>query len=251
MGYGSRKKEGGWVRVSRAGDSSNTSFKIKISTSLWVRSQTKVSGWARSPWENWSRRKYTVCVLLKKAQATWEEYENVVRVCRDMTRKTKAHVELNLARNAKDNNKGFFKYISSKTKTWENVGPLLSGVDAVVVKDTEKEGLLNAFFASVFTSMTSLQGSQLSEARLKGWGKEDVSLVEEDQVRNASANQTFTSPWPWWEAPWVLRELAFVVMMPLSIIRSIMVTRISVWRLEESKCYSYHKKGQEFPQTFP
>ena len=39
------------------------------------------------------------------------------RVCRDMTRKTKAHVELNLARNARDNNKGFFKYISSKTKT--------------------------------------------------------------------------------------------------------------------------------------
>lgn len=45
----------------------------------------------------------------------------------------------------------FFKYISSKKKTRENVGLLMNGMDALVTKDTEKAELLNAFFASILT----------------------------------------------------------------------------------------------------
>lgn len=49
-----------------------------------------------------------------------------MRVCRDVMRKTKVHLELNVVREVKDNKKGFLKYVSSKTKTRENVGPLLN-----------------------------------------------------------------------------------------------------------------------------
>lgn len=49
----------------------------------------------------------------------------------------------------------FFKYISSKKKTRENVGLLMNGVDALVTKDTEKAELLNVFFASVLTAKAS------------------------------------------------------------------------------------------------
>jgi len=59
--------------------------------------------------------------MSKEGQATWEEYRKVVRVCRDATRKAKVHLELNLARDVKDNKKGFFKYVSSKWKTTEDV----------------------------------------------------------------------------------------------------------------------------------
>lgn len=38
-------------------------------------------------------------------------------------RKTKAHLELNLERDVKSNKKGFYRYIDSKKKTKENVGP--------------------------------------------------------------------------------------------------------------------------------
>jgi len=34
--------------------------------------------------------------MWKEGQATWEEYRNVVRACRDATRKAKAHLEPNL-----------------------------------------------------------------------------------------------------------------------------------------------------------
>jgi len=41
--------------------------------------------------------------MQKEGQATWEEYRNIVRACRGATRKAKAHLELNLARDVKDN----------------------------------------------------------------------------------------------------------------------------------------------------
>jgi len=72
------------------------------------------------------RRKRKVYGMCKEGQATWEEYRNVVRACRDATRKAKVHLELNLSRDVKKNKKCFFKYISSKRKTRDNVGPLLN-----------------------------------------------------------------------------------------------------------------------------
>lgn len=50
----------------------------------------------------------------------------------------KVHLELNLARDVKDNKEHFLKYIRSKRKTWENEGPLLNEMGAVVTKDIVK-----------------------------------------------------------------------------------------------------------------
>ena len=104
----------------------------------------------------WKRKVYG---MWKEGQTTWEEYRNIVRVCRQAVRKAEAHLELNLARDVKDNKKGFFKYISSNQKTRENVGPLLNKMGALVTEDTEKAKLLNAFLASVFTTKTVPQES--------------------------------------------------------------------------------------------
>ena len=38
---------------------------------------------------------------------SWEEYRSVVRACRDVTRKAKAHLELKLAKKRKDNKRVF------------------------------------------------------------------------------------------------------------------------------------------------
>ena len=47
--------------------------------------------------------------MQKDGQTTWEEHRIIVRACREATRKAKAHLELNLAMDVKDNKKGFFK----------------------------------------------------------------------------------------------------------------------------------------------
>ncbi|KGL75094.1 hypothetical protein N309_08010, partial [Tinamus guttatus] len=97
------------------------------------------------------KEKEEVYRMWKKGQAPWEKYRNVVRECRDATRKAKARLECNLARDVKNNKKNFFKYINSKRKIRENVGPLVNGMRTLVTNNTEKAELLNAFFASVFT----------------------------------------------------------------------------------------------------
>lgn len=40
-------------------------------------------------------------------------------MCGDGVRKAKAHLELNLSRDAKSNNKGFYRYVSQKRKVKE------------------------------------------------------------------------------------------------------------------------------------
>lgn len=84
-----------------------------------------------------------------------------------MNRKDKAHLELTLSRNIKDNRKGSYKYISSKSKIRENVGLKLNWVDIPVTEDTEKMELLNAFLASVCAAEGDFQESETPEAREK------------------------------------------------------------------------------------
>lgn len=52
---------------------------------------------------------------------------------------------MNLARNMKSNKNGFFKYISSKGKTVENVVLLMNRAEPVT-KDTEEDEMLDCHF---------------------------------------------------------------------------------------------------------
>lgn len=65
----------------------------------------------------------------------------------------------------KDNNNGFFEYVSSKKMTSDCVGVLLYEVSVLVAGNAEKPEVLNAFFALVFTTQTAPQQSQDLEVR--------------------------------------------------------------------------------------
>jgi len=165
------------------------------------------------------RWKSKVYGMWKEGQTTWEEYRNVVRACRDATRKAEVHLELNLAKDVKDSKKGFFKYISSKKKTRDNVGPLLNEAGALVTEDAEKAELLNAFFASVFSAKADPQESQALEVREEACRKDDLRLVEEDCVRDHLSNlDADKSMGLHGIHPRVLRELVDVIAELLSII---------------------------------
>ena len=70
---------------------------------------------------SWSECK--VCAFF--VFVSWEEYRAVVCVCRDRIKKAKAQMELNLARDVKDNKKGFYRHIGRRRQVKESVPPLL------------------------------------------------------------------------------------------------------------------------------
>jgi len=57
----------------------------------------------------------------KQGLTSWEEYREAARLCRDGVRKAKAQLELNLARGAKNNKKGFYRYVSRKKMVKESI----------------------------------------------------------------------------------------------------------------------------------
>jgi len=60
-----------------------------------------------------------------------------------------------LARDAKNNKKGFYKYVNQKRKVKESVCALMNMNGDLVSIDEEGAGVLNNFFASVFTGNLS------------------------------------------------------------------------------------------------
>jgi len=61
-----------------------------------------------------TQEKRRVYVLWKKGQATQEDYKNIMRLCREKIRRTKAQLEFSLATAMKGKKKCFCKYINNK-----------------------------------------------------------------------------------------------------------------------------------------
>ncbi|KFV10376.1 hypothetical protein N340_10119, partial [Tauraco erythrolophus] len=99
----------------------------------------------------------------KQGQVAEEEYRAIVRATRDQVRKAKALIELNLARDIKGNKKNFYRYVSDKKRSRENVGLLQKETGDLATFDMEKAEVLNDFFASVFTGKSSSGTAQASE----------------------------------------------------------------------------------------
>jgi len=71
---------------------------------------------------------------------------------REKIRKAKAQLEINLATSVTDNTKSIYQYINNRRRAKENLRPLLDARGNTVTKTEEKVEVLNAFFASVFSS---------------------------------------------------------------------------------------------------
>lgn len=92
----------------------------------------------------------------EKVTIPLEHYRGTPRVCRDATRKPKAQFKLKLARDVKNHNKVFFRYVDTKQKEEGNTGLVLNSRGESVTNETEKGKVLNVFSSSLFTSTVGL-----------------------------------------------------------------------------------------------
>ncbi|PKU48313.1 hypothetical protein llap_1415 [Limosa lapponica baueri] len=99
----------------------------------------------------------------------WAEYRETVWVARNQNRQPKVQIELNLARDIKDNKINFYKYVRDKGKARKDMGPLQKETRDLITWDMEKAELLNAFFALVFTGKDSNHTSQVAEGKNRGY----------------------------------------------------------------------------------
>lgn len=104
--------------------------------------------------------KKVVYDLWKKGKATQEMFKDVIRSCRYKVRKGKAHLELNLATAMKESKKCFYKYISNKKRTEENLHPLLIARGNIVTKDEEKGELMPSLPQSLTVRLVILRAAR-------------------------------------------------------------------------------------------
>ncbi|PKU30689.1 rna-directed dna polymerase from mobile element jockey- hypothetical protein [Limosa lapponica baueri] len=94
----------------------------------------------------------------KQDEVSWEEHRRAARLCRDEVRKAKVRLELNPARDAKNNKKGFYRYVNQKRKVKESMPPVLSKTGKLVTTDKEKAEVLNNFLLRT-TQRVAVNGS--------------------------------------------------------------------------------------------
>ncbi len=152
-----------------------------------------------------------------KQYCDFESYKRQRNLASKAVRQAKRDFERKLAADIKKNPKCFWKYVRSKTNVKTGVHDLEKEDGSFAHTDEEKAGLLNKFFASVFTREDT---TDVPDPDMKADGRilDDIQISEDDVADKLKNLNPSKSPGPDGIHPRVLKETANSIAKPLHII---------------------------------
>ena len=88
---------------------------------------------------------------MSKTDHDYKAFEKASNKLRCLTRNLRTHHEQLMVSNIGKNPKSFWRYINSHMKTRSNIDSIQRLDGSIATSDQEKAGILNSYFASVFT----------------------------------------------------------------------------------------------------
>ena len=145
------------------------------------------------------------------------DYARYIRCRNDLrrlTRNLRQNFEKKLAKDAKQDSKAFWRYVHSRTKTRTRVEDLKQEDGSIATEDSNKAGVLNSFFSSMFTD----ENDEVPQASVNYSGPmlEEVKVTPELVKRKLKKLRPYSSPGPDQIHPRVLFETAESITLPLT-----------------------------------
>ena len=134
----------------------------------------------------------------------YNEYCRARNQAKHATKHALKDYESKIAKEAKTNSSGFFKYIRSKTSTRSGIGDLVSEGNTAVT-DEDKAEVLNKFFASVFTREDNVSLPKFEDREYKSPLK-SMHFTEEAVLKKLDKLNPSKSPGPDGIHPMLLKE---------------------------------------------
>ena len=183
-----------------------------------------------------------------KKMDIYREYCRTRNKVKNMMKFFRKNKERDISFNAKTNNKAFWKYINSKTKSTSGIASLHANhldVNSILVDNNkEKANILNTYFASVYTEEPNGEIPTIPTRSLVN--QEGVIITENAVKKLLSELDVNKSPGPDGIHPRFINELTEQLCLPLSIIfKESMKTSIIPKQWKLARVSAIHKKGSK------
>ena len=184
---------------------------------------------------------------------TYREYCKFRNQVRNITKQSRKFRERDVAKDAKENPKKFWKYVNSKTKTKPGIPNLQKSdkEDDLTKDDNEKAEVLLNYFSSVFTN-EPCDEIPIPDIQDVPEPLDDINMTEDLIRKKLKALKTNKSPGPDKIHPRVLHELSDVLANPLYILFTASVLQETIpedWRT--ASVSAIFKKGvKKMPNNY-